>query len=150
MDLEGILTLGAIVVVGSAVIGPSLVSTLISIDKVFSRSSAKKFAEQLNLVDIYSLNGPEELALHRIGFLKIVIGDITKRELYKDVMIDSFEEYMPKIAEQSGYFKADIAGTDAFREFLNDTRTISWLTDPNYVMTDKQYFLKTNPFKIAY
>ena len=35
--------------------------------------------------------------------------------------------------------------TNAYNQFLRDERTKEWLTDRAYVMSDREYYLRTNP-----
>jgi len=107
---------------------------------------SKKFEKELNLKEAYQLNDTRDLALSRVGILSTITEDIRQRTNYEDEEIfPVLESYMPKISAQSNFFATDIKETNAYNQFLRDERTKEWLTDRAYVMSDREYYLRTNP-----
>ncbi len=145
-DLEFILEIGAAVVVGTIATAHIILPVVGFVDRWNARKYQRDFAKELNLKEIYQLSGITDLALSRVGILDAITEDITKRTNYEEEEIfPTLESYVPQIAEQSNFFATDIKETNAYNQFLSDERTKKWLTDQAYVMSDREYYLRTNP-----
>ena len=109
------------------------------------REEQKRIVRKWNLDADYELS-EEEFSLYRIGLLTKILENPSQRNYDDENMPITLEEYIPKIAEQSGYFKSNSTETDAFRQFLRDERTREWLTDPDYIISDKEFGRRTSYF----
>jgi len=155
MGIEEIVKgLGAVVLVVGGVAGVSLTMGG-AIDPLFhsiagtakrKREEQKDLAERWNLVEYYDLRGAEEISLYRVGQLAKIFENPSQRGYDNEEVPPTLEDYIPKIAEESRYFKSDSTETDAFRQFLRDERTREWLTDSSYVISDNEFNSKTSYF----
>ena len=110
------------------------------------REEQKDLAERWNLVEHYDLRDVEEISLYRVGELAKIFENPSQRDYDNEDVPLTLEDYIPKMAEESGYFKSDSTETDAFRQFLRDERTREWLTDSSYVISDNEFNSKTSYF----
>ncbi|MBI2507498.1 hypothetical protein HYV89_00935 [Candidatus Woesearchaeota archaeon] len=110
------------------------------------REEQKEFVKKWNLIDYYHLRNEEDISLYRIGQLAKIFENPSQRGYDEKDLPTTLEDYIPEIAQESGYFKSDSTETDAFRRFLGDERTKAWLTDPDYVISDNEFNRKTSYF----